>query len=514
MTITIPTSYTITAAGALALPLADAAPVSTAMLNSNAAYSLHRPPLRSTVYTDDAASSGAREYRLAILPSADGLVYRFRHIVRTGTGATATTITVEWQSGGGGFTSIYSAATATGASAVHDISHTATIPASADVLRITYDRGADDYMADSVLIIPEPAAPTARTAAGLWPYDDGLLAATGAPINTELVCRPWRNLAAVVGDRAQNVMSFTQRGDTSAQYTLTGTGYSNGAWVLMGKGVAQVPYAPATIALTATAIGASAVSGANRVRIVAGGVSAILDCAASALDSATISSVPVIMPGTLQAMVEVSIYGAAQSADALYLYDAALHYEPTASSALPVAAVDPPATVALLAAVVRETERRCMKPWAQPALCFDGVTTGSESRRYLVSVPPGCQRARLAIVRADLGQGTLQASSTIETTTTSGVPASPAAAIVTAPTMARGTLLYLDTGGGGAAPVIEWSSASYDVDGTPPVATTDRQIELAEARAPGIETVQVGYACGAALHLVRVRPAADYAEIP
>ena len=514
MTITIPASYSMTPAGALALPLADAAPLATAMLNSNAANSLHRPPLRSTVYTDDAASAGARVYRLAVVPSADGLVYRFRHIVRTGTGATATTITVEWQSGGGAFTSIYSAATATGASAVHDISHTATIPASADVLRITYDRGADDYMADSVLIIPEPAAPTARTAAGLWPYDDGLLAATGAPINTELVCRPWRNLAAVVGDRAQNVMSFTQRGDTSAQYTLTATSSPNGAWVLLGRGVAQVPYAPATIDLTATAIGAAAVSGASRVRIVAAGVSAILDCASSALDSATMTGVPVNAPGTLQATVEVEVYGAAQSGDALYLYDAALHYEPATSAALPVAAVDPPAAVALLAAVVRETERRCMKPWAQPALCFDGVTTGSESRRYLVSVPPGCQRGRLALVRASLGVGTAQASSTIETTTTSGVPASPAAAIVTVPTSARGALVYFDAAGGNASPVMGWSSASYDVDGTPPASTADRQIELAEARAPGIETVQVGYACGAALHLVRVRAPADYAEIP
>ncbi len=102
----------------------------------------------------------------------------------------------------------------------------------------------------------------------------------GAPINTELVSRPWRNLAAIVADRAQNVLSFTQRGDTSAQYTLTGTSSPNGAWVLLGRGVAQVPYAPATIDLTATVIGAAAVSGASRVRIVAAGVSAILDCAA------------------------------------------------------------------------------------------------------------------------------------------------------------------------------------------------------------------------------------------
>jgi len=512
VTITIPTEYTIVQPGALALPLADAAPLSTALLDANAHYSLHRPPLRSTVYTDDAASAGPRAYRLAVLPSADGIAYRCLHAVRTGAGTTAIDVEIEWQSGGGGWTSIYSASHAAGANTVVEISHLATIPAAADELRITYDRGADDYLADSVLIIPEPSAPSARTSSGFWPYDDGLLGAVGAPINTELVCRSWQNTAATLLDRTQNLMSFTQRADTSAQYTLTGTSSPDGAWVLLGAGVAAVPYAPATIDMRATVIGDAAITGASRVRVVASSVSVVLD-AGTTVGSGPLAGVAVSMPGTLQASVEVEVYGLADSVDALYVWDVALHWLPTVAPALPVAAVDPPATVALLLAVVRETERRCMLPWAQPAMCYDGVGAGLETRRWHASIPPGCQRARMAIVRGDAGAGTLQADTTIEATTTSGVPALPGSAIVTVDTPTRGMLAYLDAGGGEQGAVVIWSSGSYDVSGTPPAASADRQIELVEARAPAVEVVQVGYACGAALHYVRVRPAADYWQI-
>jgi hypothetical protein len=514
MTIPNPAAFEIAAAGALVLPVADDEPLEVAHRNANALITLYRPPMRSVVYTDEASSVGARVYRIAIQPSADAIPYRFRHIVRTGTGTTAIDVEVEWQTAGGGYTSIYSASTAAGASTVVSVSHTATIPAAADELRITYDRGADPYMADSVLITPEAAMPSARTSSGAWVYDDGVLAATGAPINTELVTRPWRTTAAIIADRALCIAGFTQRSDTDAMYEASGGSAPDDTWALMGAGIAAVPYAPATVSVDVAAIASSAIASADRVRIVVGGVAVTLD-SSDAVETATLTGVLVQQPGTLGASVSVEVYVLADRGDLLYLHDACAWVQPWGSSALPLATTDtdPAATMQLLHAVVRETERRCMAPWPQVAHMFDGITSGLTSRRWTVSVPPACQRARLALVRSGPPHGTLQTSTTIETTETSGVPASPGTAIVTVPTHTRGSEAYLAAAAGEGTHVIIWSSDSYDVSGVPPASTADRQLELAEALAPGVEVVQTGYCCGAALHYVRVRPQADYSGI-
>ena len=514
MTITIPTTYEIAALGALALPQADAEPLAVAHRNANAFWSLYRPPLRSTIYMDEASSVGQRRYRMAVIPSADGIVYRFRHRVRTGTGTTGIDVTVEWQTAGGGWTSIYSATTAAGASTVVQVSHTATIPAAADEIRITYDRGADPYLADSVLVVPEPAAPSTRTTSGMWPYDDGLLTAAGAPINTELVTRPWRSTYAVHVDRQKCIASLTQRDDTDALYDPSGGSATTGEWVLMGRGVASVPYAPPTVTVEVRVIATAATTGTDRVRVIVGGVAATLDASAG-VESATITAAQVSAPGSLTASVDVEVWCVGDSGDLLQLHDAAVWVQPWLPSTLPLAAtsVDPAATMQLLHAVVRETERRCMAPWPQPAHMMDGISTGLTSRSVEVSIPPACQRARLAMLRSGTGVGTIQTSSTIETTTTSGVPASPGTAIVTVPTWMRGTEGYLDLAGDAGAPSVLWSSSGFDVSGTPPASTADRQVELVEALAPGIETVQVGYTCGMTLHYVRVRSQADYGDI-
>ena len=514
MTIPNPSAFEIAAAGALVLPAADDEPLEVAHRNANAMITLYRPPLRSVVYTDEASSVGARSYRLAIRPSADGLPYRFRHIVRTGTGTTAISITVEWQASGGGYTSIYSASSAAGASTVVSVSHLATVPSTADEVRITYDRGADPYLADSVLITPEASMPSARTTSGAWVYDDGVLAAVGAPINTELVTRPWRTTAAIIADRALCIAGFTQREDTDALYEASGGSAPNDTWALLGAGIAAVPFAPATVDVDVSVIASAAISGADRVRFVVGGVAVTLD-AADSVEETTIAGVLVQQPGTLGASVSVEVYALADSGDLLYLHDAAAWVQPWISSALPLAVTDtdPAASMQLLHSVVRETERRAMAPWPQVAHMYDGITTGLTSRRWTVSLPPACQRGRMALIRSGPAHGTLQTSSTIEATTTSGVPASPGTAIVTVPTPTRGTEGYLAAAAAEGSRVLLWSSDSYDVYGTPPAATANRQLEFTESLAPSVEVVQTGYCCGAALHYVRVRPQADYSEI-
>lgn len=508
MTVTYPSTYTITADGALVLPLADAAPLSTANANANCHYQQHRPPLRSVVYCSEQATSSV--FRLAMEPSADGLVYRFRHYVRTDATATDVTIEVESQAAGGGWSTIYGpTAHAAGASSTVAIDHDVTIPATDDELRVTYTRGADLCQPDSLVIYPTPTSPTTRRTSGFWPYDDGLLTATGAPLNTEFVNRPWRNTAAVVADRVQCLFGFVQP-EGAAQYDLTGTTTADGGWVLLGQCIAQVPYAPSTITVTvATIASVSAGVTADRVRMTVGGVSTTLD-ADDTVQTASVVA-PVEQAGTMQASVTIEVYASYDSGQTLDVIDAAAWYTPIALASAATSAVDPPASMALLHAVVRETERRCMALWAMPAHCFD--VSASTERRWVAVIPPGCQRGRMALVRMSESEGALQSATTLETTTTSGVPASPGTAIVTVPTSARGTAAYLDAVGGECAPLIEWSSDSYDVSGTPPASTVDRQVELVEALAAGTEIVQTTNAQGAALHITRIRAQSEYGSI-
>jgi len=515
MAVTYPSTYTVTPAAAMVLPPSDAAPVSTAMLNAAAGYQQHTPPLVLAVYTVDPLVTRQTSFRVPIAPSDDGLVYRVRSYVRTGTGTTAISWSVEWQTAGGGWTSIASGTTSAGASTVVEISTTATIPAAADELRLRYSRGTDPYTPDSVTVYPDSSnAPSARTASGFWPYDDGLLTAAGAPINTELLHRPLRNARAIVTDRQQCLLSWVQEDDTAnARYSVAGGSAVDGSWVLLAHGVASVPYAAGNITATVEAI-ASVGGGAtgDLIRISAGGEEVTLD-ADAAVNAAALQCV-VQSPGTLGASIRWTVWANNTSGNETYPHAITAHYSPThAPNDLLVKTPDAPASTHILAACVRGVESLLLSPWAQPALCYDGGTdTDLLSRRFVAAIPPACQFARAAIVRCDLGQGTLQSDSTIAATTTSGVPASPGSAIVTVDAPTMGTESYFDVTAAGGSPVVVWSSGDNLVS-TPPGSTQDRGLELVEALAAGYEVIEVTRSYGFALHLCRVRSPADWQDI-
>ena len=116
------------------------------------------------------------------------------------------------------------------------------------------------------------------------------------------------------------------------------------------------------------------------------------------------------------------------------------------------------------------------------------------------------------ISRATDTTGAAQTDTTIATTSTSGVPASPATAIVTVDCPTYGAEGYLDIDGSGLRPSTVWSSDSYDPSPIPG-ATADRQLTPAELLAPAEEVVEVTTTVGASLHYARLRAPADYQEI-
>ena len=520
MTITYPSAYSITPLGALISPEMDAAPVSTAMANANAAYQLHTPSIATHVYTADPDLTRQARFRVPLKPSADDLSYTFRHIVRTGTGTTSVTITIEEQTSGGGWSTIYGpTATAVSASSVEDITTTATIDPLTDEVRITYDRSTDPTTYDSVTIYPAANSPSARTDAGFWPYDDGLLTASGAPINTELVNRPVRNVRAVLGDRAQCVLSFAQEDESTSganvRWDLTDSSTPGGEWQTFGIVTASTPFWPDGREITVAAL--CSVDGgttSERVRVrTLGGGGVLLDGDGNVNRGTLVCKVN--EPGTLAASVTLIVEARAASARKTWLHAVTGWYLPTPSSDLLLNTVAPPASIEILAACLRTVETEAMSPWAQPALMYEGNTTGLTSRRWIARVPPACQRMRAALARASQADiftgGTAQTDSTVETTTTSGVPASPAAKTVTVPSNTYGAEGYLNIDGSELQAVTRWSSGSFD--DTSPSASVDRLLQVSEGLAPSAEVVEVGYTVGCGLHYVRVRPAADYDDI-
>ena len=516
MAVVYPAAYVITKTAALVLPPMASDPLSTAMLNSNAAFRIHKPNLQTTVYTCDPGITRAASYRLPVEPSADGISYDFRHVVITGTGTTAVTVTVEEQSAGGGWGVIYGpTAHAAGASTTVEITHAAAITAGMDELRVTYDRGADPATYISVTVLPGAGSPTVIQASGFWPYDDGLLTAAGAPVNTEMVNRPLRNARAVVNDRSQCVLSFAQEDNgapANVRYDMTAGNAPADQPQLFGVVNACTPFWPRFVDIAVSVI-ATVDGGATadliRVR-TASGESQTFD-ATGAVVRKTLKCF-VNKPGTAQAYVSFIIEGSATSGRKTYLHAVAGIWSPTEPTTLLLNTVAPPASIETLATCIRATENLLMRPWCQPALFYEGNTTGLDTRRWFASIPPAVQRMNMGLLRATAATGATQAATTIATTTTSGVPAAPASSLVTVPCASYGIAGYLDIDGSLLAPLTVWSSDSYDPNPLPG-STVDRMLTPTEALAPALDTIEVTTTVGASLHYVRLRSPADYEEI-
>jgi hypothetical protein len=242
--------------------------------------------------------------------------------------------------------------------------------------------------------------------------------------------------------------------------------------------------------------------------VSAGGSSVVLNATGNVVSATLTASVD--SPGTAQARIRFRIQGKRTSGNEMYLHSVLAEWSPSLSpSSLLITTPDAPAATSLLSSCIRGVEGLLLNQWCQPALCYEGNTSGLDTRRFSVIVPPACQFGRAALVRSNHVSGSVQSDSTIAATTTSGVPASPASAIVTVDAVTLGYESYYDLDGGYGTPIVLWSSAD-NLLSTPPGSTQDRGLELVETLGPTVEVVEVYLTTGFALHYAQVRAPADW----
>jgi len=142
--------------------------------------------------------------------------------------------------------------------------------------------------------------------------------------------------------------------------------------------------------------------------------------------------------------------------------------------------------------------------YAQPALMFDGTSSGLSLRRVALIVPPYSERMRAWVTR---GGGVVNALSpmgqndTTISAESSGSGSLPVAAaeVVTTPAGISGSSAYLGT----AAPWASVITRTGDEDDASPSATKDRLLEMAGALTPTVELMEIGAAQGFGLSVVR-----------
>lgn len=166
------------------------------------------------------------------------------------------------------------------------------------------------------------------------------------------------------------------------------------------------------------------------------------------------------------------------------------------ATALMLKTVSPPAKVEYLLAADRYVLDVLTLPYAAPAVCFDGTSSGITERQLGTVFAPGTVHARCWLTRSGdgIGLGVTQADSEIENTTSAdpaAVGSSAAADVITVPCPQTGTASYCDVGSQGLQNLVSYASGDQ-IDDTPS-ATINRQLEVAEQLTPAVEDLQVSY---------------------
>lgn len=219
MTITTPSGLQVTTAQQLLVPAVMQQPLLRALQNLNYLHRFHQPPVASVAWTGTAADATAAEYVIPVMPSADGLLYTFRHRYVCSAASQSVQFDVEETSSyTGGSTTWNSIASDTDTSngtggEVTEHTQTGTIAATTEALKVTIGAPASGTRTDHhFLAYPSPAAWTVgiKSSGGI-PFDDGMLAhADDGAVHTELLNRLKTSAAAILTDRKQNCLSFAQ----------------------------------------------------------------------------------------------------------------------------------------------------------------------------------------------------------------------------------------------------------------------------------------------------------------
>lgn len=302
MAITIPTELQITPKGSMLVPGIDVDPIGKALENTNYLYGIgHTPALASVMPIRSSGLTRDSSWTFAVLPSVDGLRYRFEHRIYS---AANGNVSIKVESGRGdgptSWTTIYATtAHAMTANAWTTVTHNGTIGSTEDRLRVTYTGAPGAYLPGHILVYPypdttlKPFASTWTVTSGFRAYDDGLLdgGATGRPVTTEMLDRCARNAIKVLRDRYQNTLSCVQEDGVVAnpKHSAPSTASSAEGWVTVGRARGQLPGQKAAqmqIRAYGTVTGGST---AERIRVgIVGGPSVLL-AADGTMKSTTLS---------------------------------------------------------------------------------------------------------------------------------------------------------------------------------------------------------------------------------
>ena len=253
MSVTTPTTLTITKHQDLLGGPMRAAELRTALNNSNHLYGYFCPNLAS-FQPFGGLSSATKVYLVPVIPSKDGLSYDFVYSFKpTATGTV--TLQVDTNTGANpttGWTTVYgpTATSSMTAGAWVQHKHTMAIAVGVTILRITLSSPAGTYILGHVAVKPTRLTSLAGLVhtSGFVPVDDAFLTASGAPITTEHVSRAKANALAILTDRAQCLASYVQPYNTATGIVGSATAFTAAA---AGTGIYQVT-APGSSSVTKT----------------------------------------------------------------------------------------------------------------------------------------------------------------------------------------------------------------------------------------------------------------------
>ena len=492
MAVTPVTTLAVVPKNLLWSPAMAKEPLHRTLLNLNYLWAYHRPPLLSVVYTVAPALSRSVDYHIPILPSQEtgGLRYTFEHRFVCSSGAATVQVTVDscttYAGGGTVWTNVYTQSVSSSGAGVltTSVSSIYVIPTAAVALRVTYGAPSAGTRTDHhFLVYPAPSAPSAGTySTGYRPYDDGILAAAGAPIHEELLQRCAISSRAVVEDRRHCAFAFVQEYTTTPHFVANAaTGAESGRTMPWVRG-----WVPATTGQSFAARVIATVSAGTTADLVSlGGVT--FDASGS-IESGTVTLNPK-PDGALDWVLDVT----ATTGNSTRVLAVVAFWLPTVPQDNVVAwasAKWPSAQVSYLATAVERVEQAALGPYAATGHLFDGCSATTLQTRYLgAMVPPGWLRYRFSVSQTGSFSSLLTAPdySVVTTTTAGSVDAKVPWALVG---YGDGNALGGDFGGvGSASDIVTCENVDIASDGNGLLAVT-------LASAPAVEPIVVQYASG------------------
>ena len=203
-------------------------PLHTILNNTNFLYAYHRPAIVNFCPHNDVSSSGSTSYDFVVRAplSADGLKYEvdwYAYNASNGTGRLQVFETTGSTSAGFGSAVIDTNATWNGGQ-WNSATSSGSFSANATFLKFTFSSNVNSQL-EAVVLRPARVSSIGTSSAyasGFVPYEDDLLSATGAPINTEMLNRACNNAAAVMVDRQQVVFSWVNEDSALHRFSKSG----------------------------------------------------------------------------------------------------------------------------------------------------------------------------------------------------------------------------------------------------------------------------------------------------